>query len=186
MEAGGGALRLPRTIRMDGSDLQVFGRAAEPGEWAVSGAFAFLNRDPATVAGKERQAFANGFLGIASLGWSSFVVVSEATEAEREEVVRTLAQAFLDHWGAPSFEAAEPVAREEVAFAQSLCAKHPVNTLLAVTREWDGDGIKEGFRTVRAPREAEHARIWTIEPEDGFRSAEAQGIDLVKLAGGRT
>ena len=34
-------MKLLRTIRADASDTFVFERAAEPGEWAVSGAFAF-------------------------------------------------------------------------------------------------------------------------------------------------
>ncbi len=42
-------LKFPRTIRLDPSDTFVFERAAVPGEWAVSGAFAFWNRDPARL-----------------------------------------------------------------------------------------------------------------------------------------
>jgi hypothetical protein len=34
-------LKLPRTIRLDPSDIFVFERAADPGEWAVSGDFVF-------------------------------------------------------------------------------------------------------------------------------------------------
>src|SRR5674476_552873 len=34
-------LKLPRTIRLDPSDTFVFERAANPGEWAVSGTFMF-------------------------------------------------------------------------------------------------------------------------------------------------
>ncbi|MEY3552369.1 MAG: hypothetical protein RL735_717, partial [Pseudomonadota bacterium] len=30
-------MKLPRTLRLDPSDTFVFARAAEPGEWAVSG-----------------------------------------------------------------------------------------------------------------------------------------------------
>ena len=45
-------LKLPRTIRLDPSDTFVFERAAEPGEWAVSGAFVFWNQDPATLGQK--------------------------------------------------------------------------------------------------------------------------------------
>ena len=56
-------MHFPRTIRLDESDAFAFPCAAEPGEWAVSGAFAFAERDPAGIGGKDRQAFANGFLG---------------------------------------------------------------------------------------------------------------------------
>ena len=38
-------VKLLRTIRLDPSDTFVFERAAEPGEWAVSGAFVFWNDD---------------------------------------------------------------------------------------------------------------------------------------------
>ena len=45
-------MKLIRTIRLDPSDTFVFDKAAEPGEWAVSGAFAFWNRDPGVLEGK--------------------------------------------------------------------------------------------------------------------------------------
>ncbi len=50
-------LRFPKTIRLDSSDLQVFERAAEPGEWAVPGGFDFVGIDAAALTGKARQAF---------------------------------------------------------------------------------------------------------------------------------
>ena len=53
-------LKFPRTIRLDPSDTFVFERAAEPGEWAVSGAFVFWNRDPATLGQKQRVALRSG------------------------------------------------------------------------------------------------------------------------------
>ena len=46
-------VKLIRTIRLDPSDTFVFEKAAEPGEWAVSGAFAFWSRDPAMLEGKS-------------------------------------------------------------------------------------------------------------------------------------
>lgn len=38
-------LKLPRTLRLDPSDTFVFAQAAEPGEWAVTGTFLFLDGD---------------------------------------------------------------------------------------------------------------------------------------------
>jgi hypothetical protein len=38
--------RLPRTIRLDVSDSQVFEQAALPGEWAVPGGFLFVEAAP--------------------------------------------------------------------------------------------------------------------------------------------
>ena len=84
-------LKLPRTIRLDPSDTFVFERAAEPGEWAVSGAFVFWDSDTATLGQKQRVALRSGFLGIDSLGWSTLAVVTEASEAERQSVIDRLA-----------------------------------------------------------------------------------------------
>ena len=94
-------LKFPRTIRLDPSDTFVFERAAEPGEWAVSGAFVFWNRDPATLGQKQRVALRSGFLGIDSLGWSTLAIVTEATEAERQAMVERLAAQLLEKFGAP-------------------------------------------------------------------------------------
>ena len=86
-------MKLLRTIRLDPSDTFVFERAAEPGEWAVSGAFVFSDDDPATLEGKARSAFRGGFLGVASLGWSTLVQIVEASEEDRLAAIDTLAQA---------------------------------------------------------------------------------------------
>src|ERR1700710_679699 len=83
-------LKLPRTIRLDPSDTFVFERAAEPGEWAVSGAFVFWNRDLANLGQKQRVALRSGFLGVGSLGWSTLAIVTEASEADRQGMVEHL------------------------------------------------------------------------------------------------
>ena len=75
-------MKLLRTIRLDASDTFVFEKAAEPGEWAVSGAFAFWNRDAASIEGKARSAFRSGFLGVSSLGWSTLVQIVAANDKD--------------------------------------------------------------------------------------------------------
>ena len=57
-------MKLLRTIRLDPSDTFVFDRAAEPGEWAVPGAFAFARSDVRALTGKARATFRSGFLGV--------------------------------------------------------------------------------------------------------------------------
>src|SRR5712664_1146807 len=95
-------LRFPRTIRLDPSDTFVFERAAEPGEWAVCGTFAFWSTDPASLEGKARTAFRAGFLGVETLGWSTLVQIVEADVSERTALVEMLAQQLSAHFGAPS------------------------------------------------------------------------------------
>jgi len=140
-------MRLPRTLRLDASDAEVFDVAAEPGEWAVSGAFTFSDREPALLMGKERRAFRSGFLGTGSFGWSSVVSVEEIGEAEYEAVVEALARLLLERYHAPDRAAARAFAEEECKFAQSLCER-PIGTLIAVEREFGPQGIVERFRTV--------------------------------------
>lgn len=140
-------MRFPRTIRLDDADTRLFPLAAEPGEWAVSGAFVFSDRDQATILGKDRQAFRTGFLGTASFGWSSLVVVSEIAQAEREAVIEALTRHLLDRYQAPDHATARAFAEGEAAFGASLCER-PVNTIIAVERSFGPQGIGERFRVV--------------------------------------
>ena len=88
-------MKLLRTIRLDPSDTFVFERAADPGEWAVSGAFMFADADPDTLDGKPRAAFRGGFLGVASLGWSTLVQIVAASDDDRAALVEMLARRLL-------------------------------------------------------------------------------------------
>jgi hypothetical protein len=181
-------LKLPRTIRLDPSDTFVFERAAEPGEWAVSGAFVFSHQDPATLAQKQRVALRSGFLGIDSLGWSTLAIVTEATEGERQAMVARLAEQLLEKFGAPDLKAARGAAEEEVAFAASLC-DHPAQTLLAVQRSIEDGEIRERFRTLK-PREGTgdvdrlhaHASAFTFHEVEGD-DEPAEEVDLLGLRG---
>ncbi len=139
--------RLPRTIQLDVSDRHVFDHAAEPGEWAVTGTFSFLDDAPEEAAGKRRTAFQHGFLGTGSFGWSTLVMVADAPPAVLASVTDALARHFVDRHGAPSLDAAREVASREVAFAASLC-EHPVGTLLTIFRQHGPDGVVEQFATV--------------------------------------
>ena len=180
-------LKFPRTIRLDPSDTFVFERVAEPGEWAVSGAFVFWNRDPATLGQKQRVALRSGFLGIDSLGWSTLAIVTEATAADRHAMVERLARRLLEKFGAPDFEAARLAAEEEVAFAASLC-DHPPQTLLAVQRSVENGEIRERFRTLK-PRETvpgadrlhTHASAFTFHEIEGDIDGPAEEVDLLGL-----
>jgi hypothetical protein len=160
------ALKLPRTIRLDASDTFVFPRAAEPGEWAVSGTFLFFGAEVAKLAGKERQAFRAGWLGIDSFGWSTLAVVTQASPEERAAAVDRLAVQLVARCGAPDIETARAAAEEEVAFAQSLCDHEP-NTLLGLQRTCEGDSVRESFRTL-------HRRTSRIEPVSAFRFVEVE------------
>ena len=178
-------LKLPRTIRLDPSDTFVFERAAEPGEWAVSGAFVFFDSDPATLTQKQRVALRSGLLGIDSLGWSTLAIVTEATDVEREAATAKLAAQLLRHFGAPDAAAARLAAEAEVAFAASLC-DHAPQTLLAVQRTVENGELRERFRTLR-PREAAagtdtlhaQARAFTFHEVEG----DDEGTEQVDLRG---
>ena len=56
-------MKLLRTIRLDPSDTFVFPRAAEPGEWAVTGSFLFGGPAPSARAAQGTAAFRSGCLG---------------------------------------------------------------------------------------------------------------------------
>ena len=147
-------MKLARTIRFDESDDNVFELTAQPDEWAVSGAFEFSDWTEADLTGKKRQAFANGWLGLESFGRSTFVAIAEITEAEKQGAIDSLAQHFVECFGAPDVDAARPVAAEEVGYMQAMCDDHEANTLLIVERTLVDAGVNEAFRVIR-PQEAE-------------------------------
>ncbi|MEE9251145.1 MAG: DUF6505 family protein [Alphaproteobacteria bacterium] len=158
-------MRFPRTIRLDESDTRVFERPAAAGEWAIPGTFVFADADPATLSGKALQAFAHGFLGLESFGWSTLVEVAEISAQAYETTVNALASHFVAHFGAPNLEAALPAARAETEFAASLC-EYKTHTLLAMERSFGEEGITERFKVIRAPAEPQAPEAWTI-PEKG-------------------
>ena len=172
-------MKLLRTIRLDPSDTFVFDRAAEPGEWAVPGAFMFWNQDPATFEGKERAAFRSGFLGVQTLGWSTLVQIVEASDDHRLAAIDTLARHLVADFGAPSVEDAMAAADEEFTFAASLC-EHPTDMLVAVHRSFEDGEIRETFRTLRPRGERKPMRAFSfleVEGEEG----PGETVDLAKL-----
>jgi hypothetical protein len=173
-------VKLLRTIRLDPSDTFVFDVAAEPGEWAVSGAFMFADSDPSTLQGKARTAFRSGFLGVNSLGWSTLVQIVETTDPDRRAAVDALAQQLMTHCGAPSLDEARAAADEEFAFAESLC-EHPLDTLIAVHRSHEDGAIREAFRTLRprnGPKPLRAFAFLEVEGEDEL----IEQVDLTALA----
>jgi len=161
-----GASKFARTVRLDASDAFSFADPARPGEWAVSGAFEFANADAESLYGKQRLAFAQGFLWLETFGRSTFVSVGTVTEAELAGIAERLAAHFVDRYGAPDIDAARPVAEEEIAFMRDLCAEHATGRLLAVERDFGPDGVIERFRVVQPPDPMAHGRIWDIVAED--------------------
>ncbi len=157
-------MKFPRTIRLDASDLEVYEAAAEPGEWAIPGTFAFIHDTPETLDGKRLQAFRSGFLGTASFGWCTLVEVAEIEEDEYQQVIDRLAQHLVRHHGAPHIAAALPVAAEEADFATGIC-QHPLHTLLTLERAFGDDGIVESLKVVRPKAGVEHSKVKLWGPE---------------------
>ena len=143
-------MNLARAIHFDESDMRVFHSPARTGEWCISGGFEFSNWSEADLAGKARQAFANGWLGVETFGRVTFVAVTLIQQRELDALAHGLARHFVDIYGAPSVDAALGVAREEMAQMADLCEDHPPNTLLTVSRELTEAGIREGFRVIEA------------------------------------
>lgn len=158
-------MRLPRTLRLDQSDLRVFEHACEPGEWAIPGGFVFATAAPATLEGKAQLAFRSGWLGLASFGHATLVEVAEIAEPEFFALVERLARHLEADYGAPSFGHALAAARHELDDAAGLC-EHKLGTLLALEREPGENGFVERFRVIEPARAGDHAKIWQIVEED--------------------
>ena len=159
-------MKLLRTIALDPSDTFVFDVAAEPGDWAVSGAFRFCDRDPVGLTGKDRSAFRSGFLGVRAWGWSTLVQIVQATAADRRALVELLAAQLVDRFGAPDLAIARVAAEEEVAFAEQLCT-HPTGSLIAVHRTATDGEVRESFRRLQLREGQGHGKAFSfMETED--------------------
>jgi hypothetical protein len=171
-------MKLLRTIALDPSDTFVFDVPAEPGEWAVSGAFCFCDQDPVKLSGKARMAFRSGFLGVQSWGWSTLVQIVPATETDCRMLTELLARQLVDRFGAPDVATARAAAEEEVAFAQSLCT-HPTSSLIAVHRSARDGEVREAFRRLQLRPGQGHGRAFSFmevedddEPENDLRLSD--------------
>lgn len=151
-------MNLARAIHFDESDTFVFASPARTGEWCVSGGFEFSNWGTGDLEGKARQAFANGWLGLETFGRVTFVAVTRIEAAEVAGLEQALAAHFVAVYGAPSVEAALPVARGEIAQMAELCDGHDANTLLTVARELGSAGVHEAYRVIE-PGEADLAQF---------------------------
>jgi hypothetical protein len=179
--------KLLRTLRLDASDIFVFARAAEAGEWAVPGSFRWFGADVAALSQKERISFRSGFLGLTSFGDATLAVVVEATPEERVNAVQSLAAHLVEAHGAPDMGAALAAADEELSFAES-CADHPEQTIVVLHRTIGEDGdIREQFRTVKPGlpfNKDSHSRVFTFHEVEGEDEIE-EHVDLAGLAEGR-
>jgi len=155
-------MKLAHTIRFDSSDLKVFPRAAEEGELAIVGTCCFSGFQEDELTGKIRQAFRNGFLGINSFGFSTFVCVSALKANDLPLIQKTLAKEFIREFNPEYKEEAIIVANQEIEFMASLCADHEVGTVIAIQREWTENGIAEAFRSISKADSCAEQKIWTI------------------------
>jgi hypothetical protein len=172
-------VKLLRTIRLDASDTFVFERVAEPGEWAVPGAFVFAHQNVQALDGKQRAAFRSGFIGVETLGWSTLAQVVEATDADRACALEILAQRLVAHFGAPDLPTARAAAEEEIAFTASL-SEHPKGMLVALSRQYEGGAIRESFRTLTPAVGLAPARAYAFLEVAGEEEA-VEEIDLRSL-----
>jgi hypothetical protein len=176
-------MKLLRTIRLDPSDTFVFPSAAEPGEWAISGAFVFSDVELATLKGKELAAFRSGFLGVPSLAWSTLVQVVEVSAKDRLAAIDLAARCLLDRFGAPDLPVAREAAAEEIDFTASLC-DHPPDTLIAVQRKDEGGSIRETFRSLPPRVGAKPWRAFSFLDVE-VENEPAELVDLATLAHGK-
>ena len=141
---------LARAIHFDESDQRIFHSPARTGEWCISGGFEFSNWEEGDLTGKARQAFANGWLGIETFGRVSCVAVTKVEPHEIEALADSLAEHFVEIYGAPDLQSARSVALDELAHMSDLCADQSANSLLTVSRELTEAGVKEAYRVVEA------------------------------------
>ena len=144
----GGGLELASSAHIRVADASTYFALPEGQRGLFTGGGATIR--VADLVGKARQAFANGWLGVETFGRVTFVAVTRVEPAELETMTRQLAKHFVAVYGAPSDEAALPVAQEELRQMAEICADHAPNTVLTVARELTGAGGREQYRFIEA------------------------------------
>ena len=138
-------IRFPRMLQANARDVRRYAPPADAQEWAVTGAFRFEHRDPASLMGREREAFKSSWLGLASFRPGRLVRIDDIAADDLDQLARRLAAHLLDAWQAPDAATAVDVARAEIEFAISL-SHHPRGTVLALEREFNDQGMIERAR----------------------------------------
>jgi hypothetical protein len=105
--------------------------------------------------------------------------IVEVSEEQRSMAVEQLAARLVERCGAPDLATARAAAEEEIAFAASLCA-HPPGMLVAVSRRYENEEIRESFRTLQANSYARPAPVFSFVQVDE-EAAPSENIDLVGL-----
>ena len=153
-------MNLAKTVQLDPSDLHIFERPAEIGEWAIAGTFSFVDSDPAAWSKKQKLALQSAWLGIGSFGYSTFAQATAISSAEYEQLLLTLTAHLTDQYRAPNLKAATDAAKQEIDDMATLC-NHPPGTLLAIERNIDGQNITEQTRIISGSRDQTKPKIWT-------------------------
>lgn len=158
--------RLLRAVRLDASDARVFRRAAAAGEWLVVASGLLADRLAGSTDAKERLAFAQGFLGIESLGFATFAEPAPLGEPLGALADR-LAGRLLAEAGAPDRSVALAAAEALLAESTELARGLPEGSLLAVERSLDprSGELRERLCRVEPAQPGLHARIWAIVPD---------------------
>ena len=131
-----GMIKLLRAVRLDDSDEQVFRScgAARDGDWVVSGGYAVCDFDRAPRCDPPCHC-ESSFIAAGSKSRCSIAEVVEASEADMEEQVQALAWHLVRAWNAPSYEAAQALAEEELRHTAEVCETLSPEVWITVKRE---------------------------------------------------
>ena len=155
---------MPKTIRMDQSDENIFTTPEEPGVWAVTGTFCFADADFEALDRTGKIAFSSAWLGTKTFGWTTFVQVTDIEDEQFDALISRLSGFLMDNFGAPDLFAAVEAAKGEAFYTAELC-DHPVGTLLAIEREITDQGITERVKAIPPKKDDLHSRIFDVVPD---------------------
>jgi hypothetical protein len=133
--------KLLRAVRLDDSDdhlFKVHGAAAE-GDWVVTGGYAVCDFANAPRC-DPRCHCESSFLALESRRRCTIAEVVEVSEEELEARTDALAWHLVRGWGAPSWEVAHKVAREEVRHTADVCETLAPDVWITVRRTPSDDG----------------------------------------------
>ena len=155
-------MKLAKIILLDDSDKKIYPQPSKHGEWAITGTFMFSNVDHNYWTKSEQIAFRDGWLGLETLGYSTFVQITSLSKKQKHIIIERIASIIHERFHPPSDQVAVEAATDELNDMIALC-EHPIGTLLAINRELNEKDIQEKVRTVQLPTDSSLIPIWAIE-----------------------
>ena len=111
-------------MRLDISDTNIFSNPADPGEWAITETFTYIDIDCEDLNSEEKIAYKSGWLGLDGFGRSTLVCVSVIMKLKYQHKISRFAVYIFSQFEASGILEALQAELTKISDMAILC-NHP-------------------------------------------------------------